>query len=99
MPPCPRLAGLIVPTMALLTLPTSIPDGRRKAVFCCWYDDEAHAPSSNVRVSSSVVVFIFAPPLKTRLVAFRDLNFVFTSTYHRKRESQSHVSGCETLRS
>jgi hypothetical protein len=43
--------------MVLLTLPTSIPDGRRKAAFCCWCGDEAHAPSSNVSVSSSVVVF------------------------------------------
>ena len=75
-PPWPRLAGLTVPAMVLLTLPTSIPGGRRKAAFCCWYDDEAHAPSSSVSVSSGIVVFIFAPPLKTRLVAFRDLNFL-----------------------
>jgi hypothetical protein len=46
--------------MVLLTLPTSIPEGRRKAAFCC---DEAHAPSSNVSVSSSVVVFILLPRL------------------------------------
>jgi hypothetical protein len=75
----PRLAGLIVPTMELLTLPTSISDGRTEAAFCCWCGDEAHAASSNVSVSSSVVVFIFAPLLKTGLVAFRDLNFVFSS--------------------
>jgi hypothetical protein len=58
----PRLAGLIVPVMLLLTLPTSIPDGRREAALCRWYDDEAHAPSNNVSVSSSsVVVFILLP--------------------------------------
>jgi hypothetical protein len=50
-------------------------------VFCCWYCDGAHAPSSSVSVSSSIVVFIFAPPLKMRLVAFRDPNFVFTLTH------------------
>jgi len=79
MPPWPRLAGLTVPPMELLTLPTSIPGGRRKAVCCCWYGDEVHAPSSNVSVSSSVVAFIFGPSLKPGLVAFRNLNFVFSS--------------------